>query len=125
MVGKGIPIKEDLKIPDQIIKQFHQQDRSQHSINCCSNRRCSNSFTRVVKPIVKQVIKRVQKALEQLPKLSQSEIRLNKFQRSGIPPPSKKKVVTRSVSIGTIKFTPWTCTSSHIHTLYRSKANSD
>ena len=44
--------------------------------------------TTVVKPIVKQIIKRVQKALgKEPPKLSANEIQTNKFrEKRGLPP---------------------------------------
>ena len=101
LVGKEcIPIKEDLQIPDQIIKAIPSAGQVTTTASIAVVATAAAAATplllRVVKPIVKQVIKRVQKALgKQPPKLSQSEIQANKFrEKRGLPPlkrPKKKK----------------------------------
>jgi hypothetical protein len=101
LVGKEcIPIKEDLKIPDQIIKAIPSAGQVTTTASIAVVATAAAAATplllRVVKPIVKQIIKRVQKALgKQPPKLSQSEIQANKFrEKRGLPPlkqPKKKK----------------------------------
>ena len=101
MVGKEcIPIKEDLQIPDQIIKAIPSAGQVTTTASIAVVATAAAAATplllRVVKPIVKQIIKRVQKALgKQPPKLSQSEIQANKFrEKRGLPPlkqPKKKK----------------------------------
>jgi len=101
LVGKEcIPIKEDLKIPDQIIKAIPSAGQVTTTASIAVVATAAAAATpfllRVVKPIVKQIIKRVQKALgKEPPKLSQNEIQANKFrEKRGLPPlkqPKKKK----------------------------------
>lgn len=101
LVGKEcIPIKEDLKIPDQIIKAIPSAGQVTTTASIAVVATAAAAATplllRVVKPIVKQIIKRVQKLLgKEPPKLSQSEIQANKFrEKRGLPPlkqPKKKK----------------------------------
>ena len=101
LVGKEcIPIKEDLKIPDQIIKAIPSAGQVTTTASIAVVATAAAAATpfllKVVKPIVKQIIKRVQKALgKEPPKLSQSEIQANKFrEKRGLPPlkqPKKKK----------------------------------
>ena len=101
LIGKEcIPIKEDLKIPDQIIKAIPSAGQVTTTASIAVVATAAAAATpfllKVVKPIVKQIIKRVQKALgKEPPKLSQSEIQANKFrEKRGLPPlkqPKKKK----------------------------------
>ena len=101
LVGKEcIAIKEDLQITDQIIKAIPSAGQVTTTASIAVVATAAAAATplllRVVKPIVKQVIKRVQKALgKQPPKLSQNEIQANKFrEKRGLPPlkqPKKKK----------------------------------
>ncbi len=101
LVGKEcIPIKEDLQIPDQIIKAIPSAGQVTTTASIAVVATAAAAATpfllKVVKPIVKQIIKRVQKALgKEPPKLSQSEIQANKFrEKRGLPPlkqPKKKK----------------------------------
>ena len=101
LVGKEcIPIKEDLKIPDQIIKAIPSAGQVTTTASIAVVATAAAAATpfllKVVKPIVKQIIKRVQKAFgKEPPKLSQSEIQANKFrEKRGLPPlkqPKKKK----------------------------------
>ncbi len=101
LVGKEcIPIKEDLKIPDQIIKAIPSAGQVTTTASIAVVATAAAAATpfllKVVKPIVKQIIKRVQKALgKEPPKLSQNEIQANKFrEKRGLPPlkqPKKKK----------------------------------
>ena len=101
LIGKEcIPIKEDLKIPDQIIKAIPSAGQVTTTASIAVVATAAATATpfllKVVKPIVKQIIKRVQKLLgKEPPKLSQSEIQANKFrEKRGLPPlkqPKKKK----------------------------------
>ena len=101
LIGKEcIPIKEDLNIPDQIVKAIPSAGQVTTTASIAVVATAAAAATplllRVVKPIVKQIIKRVQKALgKEPPKLSQSEIQANKFrEKRGLPPlkqPKKKK----------------------------------
>ena len=101
LVGKEcIPIKEDLQIPDQIIKAIPSAGQVTTTASIAVVATAAAAATplllKVVKPIVKQIIKRVQKAFgKEPPKLSQSEIKANKFrEKRGLPPlkqPKKKK----------------------------------
>ena len=101
LVGKEcIPIKEDLKIPDQIVKAIPSAGQvtttAAVAVIATAAATATPLLLKVVKPIVKQIIKRVQKALgKEPPKLSQNEIQANKFrEKRGLPPlkqPKKKK----------------------------------
>jgi len=95
-----IPIKEDLKIPDQIIKAIPSAGQVTTTASIAVVATAAAAATplllKVVKPIVKQIIKRVQKLLGKKPrKLSQAEITANKYrQKRELPPlkaPKKKK----------------------------------
>ena len=101
LVGKEcIPIKEDLKIPDQIVKAIPSAGQvtttAAVAVIATAAATATPLLLKVVKPIVKQIIKRVKKALgKEPPKLSQNEIQANKFrEKRGLPPlkqPKKKK----------------------------------
>ena len=101
LIGKEcIPIKEDLNIPDQIVKAIPSAGQVTTTASIAVVATAAAAATpfllKVVKPIVKQIIKRVQKALgKEPPKLSQNEIQANKFrEKRGLPPlkqPKKKK----------------------------------
>jgi hypothetical protein len=101
LIGKEcIPIKEDLKLPDQIIKAIPSAGQVTTTASIAVVATAAAAATpfllKVVKPIVKQIIKKVQKALgKEPPKLSQNEIQANKFrEKRGLPPlkqPKKKK----------------------------------
>ena len=101
LVGKEcIAIKEDLKIPDQIVKAIPSAGQVTTTASVAVMATAAATATplllKVVKPIVKQIIKKVQKALgKEPPKLSQNEIQANKFrEKRGLPPlkqPKKKK----------------------------------
>ena len=101
LVGKEcIPIKEDLNIPDQIVKAIPSAGQVTTTASIAVVATAAAAATplllKVVKPIVKQIIKKVQKALgKEPPKLSQNEIQANKFrEKRGLPPlkqPKKKK----------------------------------
>ena len=101
LVGKEcIAIKEDLKIPDQIVKAIPSAGQvtttAAVAVIATAAATATPLLLKVVKPIVKQIIKRVQKALgKEPPKLSQNEIQANKFrEKRGLPPlkqPKKKK----------------------------------
>ena len=95
-----IPIKEDLKIPDQIVKAIPSAGQvtttAAVAVIATAAATATPLLLKVVKPIVKQIIKRVKKALgKEPPKLSQNEIQANKFrEKRGLPPlkqPKKKK----------------------------------
>ena len=101
LVGKEcIAIKEDLQIPDQIIKAIPSAGQVTTTASIAVVATAAAAATplllRVVKPIVKQIIKRAQKLLGKKPrKLSQAEITANKYrQKRELPPlkaPKKKK----------------------------------
>ena len=93
-------IKEDLKIPDQIVKAIPSAGQvtttAAVAVIATAAATATPLLLKVVKPIVKQIIKRVKKALgKEPPKLSQNEIQANKFrEKRGLPPlkqPKKKK----------------------------------
>ena len=95
-----IAIKEDLKIPDQIVKAIPSAGQvtttAAVAVIATAAATATPLLLKVVKPIVKQIIKKVQKALgKEPPKLSQNEIQANKFrEKRGLPPlkqPKKKK----------------------------------
>ena len=101
LIGKEcIPIKEDLKIPDQIIKAIPSAGQVTTTASIAVVATAAATATplllKVVKPIVKQIIKKIQKLLgKEPPKLSANEIQANKFrEKRGLPPlkqPKKKK----------------------------------
>ena len=95
-----IPIKEDLQIPDQILKAIPSAGQVTTTASIAVVATAAAAATplllKVVKPIVKQIIKRVQKLLGKKPrKLSQAEITANKYrEKKGLPvlkQPKKKK----------------------------------
>ena len=98
LVGKEcIPIKEDLKIPDQIVKAIPSAGQvtttAAVAVIATAAATATPLLLKVVKPIVKQIIKRVKKALgKEPPKLSQNEIQANKFrEKRGLPPLKQRK----------------------------------
>ena len=95
-----IAIKADLEIPDQIIKAIPSAGQVTTTASVAVIATAAATATpfllKVVKPIVKQIIKKVKKALgKEPPKLSQSEVRANKYrEKKGLPElkqPKKKK----------------------------------
>lgn len=100
LIGKEcIPIKEDLKIPDQIIKAIPSAGQvtttASIAIVATAAATATPFLLKAVKPIVKQIIKRIKKLLgKNPPKLSVSEIQTNKYrEKKGLPPfkrPKKK-----------------------------------
>ena len=97
---KCVAIKEDLEIPDQIIKAIPSAGQVTTTASVAVIATAAATATpfllKVVKPIVKQIIKKVKKALgKEPPKLSQSEVRANKYrEKKGLPElkqPKKKK----------------------------------
>ena len=95
-----VAIKADLEIPDQIIKAIPSAGQVTTTASVAVIATAAATATpfllRVVKPIVKQIIKKVKKALgKEPPKLSQSEVRANKYrEKKGLPElkqPKKKK----------------------------------
>ncbi len=95
-----VAIKEDLQIPDQIVKAIPSvgQVTTTASITIIATAAATATpfLLKVVKPIVKQIIKKIKKALgKEPPKLSVSEIRANKYrEKKGLPElkqPKKKK----------------------------------
>ena len=98
--NKCVAITADLEIPDQIIKAIPSAGQVTTTASVAVIATAAATATpfllRVVKPIVKQIIKKVKKALgKEPPKLSQSEIRANKYrEKKGLPElkqPKKKK----------------------------------
>ena len=95
-----IAIKADLEIPDQIIKAIPSAGQVTTTASVAVIATAAATATpfllKVVKPIVKQIIKKIKKALgKEPPKLSQSEVRANKYrEKKGLPElkqPKKKK----------------------------------
>ena len=95
-----IPIKEDITITDQIIKGIPSTNQVTTTASIAVVATAAAAATplllRAVKPIVKQIIKRVKKLLgKEPPKLSANEIQTNKFrEKRGLPPlklPKKRK----------------------------------
>lgn len=89
-----IPIKEDLQIVDQVIKAVPSvaQVTTTASIAVVATAAAAATplLLKVVKPIVKQIIKRVQKLLGKKPRrLSQAEIIANKYRQKRELPPLK------------------------------------
>jgi hypothetical protein len=87
-----IPIKEDLKIPDQIIKAIPSAGQVTTTASIAVVATAAAAATplllKVVKPIVKQIIKKVQKLLgKEPPKLSRLEIQTNTYrEKKGMTP---------------------------------------
>ena len=95
-----IPIKEDITITDQIIKGIPSTNQVTTTASIAVVATAAAAATplllRAVKPIVKQIIKRVKKLLgKEPPKLSANEIQTNKVrEKRGLPPlklPKKRK----------------------------------
>ena len=95
-----VAIKEDLQIVDQFIKAVPSigQVTTTASITVIATAAATATpfLLKAVKPIVKQIIKKIKKALgKEPPKLSQSEVRANKYrEKKGLPElkqPKKKK----------------------------------
>ncbi len=95
-----VAIKEDLQIIDQVVKAVPSlgQVTTTASITIIATAAATATpfLLKAVKPIVKQIIKKIKKALgKEPPKLSQSEVRANKYrEKKGLPElkqPKKKK----------------------------------
>jgi hypothetical protein len=95
-----VAIKEDLKLTDQIIKAVPSTGQVTTTVSITIVATAAATATpfllKIVKPIVKQLIKKIKKALgKEPPKLSQSEVRANKYrEKKGLPElkqPKKKK----------------------------------
>ena len=95
-----VAIKEDLQIVDQVIKAVPSigQVTTTAGITIIATAAATATpfLLKAVKPIVKQIIKKIKKALgKEPPKLSQSEVRANKYrEKKGLPElkqPKKKK----------------------------------
>ena len=95
-----VAIKEDLQIVDQVVKAVPSlgQVTTTASITIIATAAATATpfLLKAVKPIVKQIIKKIKKALgKEPPKLSQSEVRANKYrEKKGLPElkqPKKKK----------------------------------
>ena len=95
-----VAIKEDLQIVDQLIKAVPSAGQVTTTVSITIVATAAATATpfllKVVKPIVKQLIKKIKKALgKEPPKLSQSEVRANKYrEKKGLPElkqPKKKK----------------------------------
>tara|TARA_B100000900_G_scaffold56771_1_gene42465 strand:+ start:1322 stop:2086 length:765 start_codon:yes stop_codon:yes gene_type:complete len=98
LIGKEcIPIKEDLKIPDQIIKAIPSAGQvtttASIAIVATAAATATPFLLKAVKPIVKQIIKKIKKLLgKQPPKLSTNEIQTNKYrEKKGLPPVKRPK----------------------------------
>jgi len=101
LVGKEcIPIKEDITIVDQVIKGIPSTNQVTTTASIAVVATAAAAATpfllKIVKPIVKQIIKRVKKILgKEPPKLSATEIQTNKYrEKKGLPPlklPKKRK----------------------------------
>ena len=98
LIGKEcVPISESITITDQIIKGIPSTNQVTTTASIAVVATAAAAATplllRVVKPIVKQVIKRVQKLFgKQPPKLSRSELQCNKYRKDkGLPPFKRPK----------------------------------
>jgi len=101
LVGKEcIPIKEEITIVDQFVKGIPSTNQvtttASIAIVATAAATATPFLLKAVKPIVKQIIKKIKKALgKEPPKLSANEIQTNKFrEKRGLPPlkqPKKKK----------------------------------
>ena len=101
LVGKEcIPIKEEISIVDQVIKGIPSTNQvtttASIAIVATAAATATPFLLKAVKPIVKQIIKRIKKLLgKEPPKLSASEIRTNKYrEKKGLPEfkqPKKKR----------------------------------
>lgn len=93
LVGKEcIPIKEDLKFTDQIIKAIPSAGQVTTTASIAVVATAAATATplllKVVKPIVKKIIKKVQKLLgKKPPKLTPNDIQTDKYrEKKGLPP---------------------------------------
>ena len=95
-----VAIKEDLEILDQVVQAVPSigQVTTTAGITIIATAAATATpfLLKIVKPIVKQIIKKIKKALgKEPPKLSQSEVRANKYrEKKGLPElkqPKKKK----------------------------------
>ena len=94
-----IPIKEDITFVDQIVKGIPSTNQVTTTASIAVVATAAATATpfllKAVKPIVKQIIKKIKKLLgKQPPKLSANEIQTNMYrEKRGLPPlkPSKKK----------------------------------
>ena len=98
LIGKEcIPIKEDITIVDQVIKGIPSTNQVTTTASIAVVATAAAAATplllKVVKPIVKQIIKKVQKAFgKEPPKLSSNEIKTNKYrEKKGLPPFKRPK----------------------------------
>jgi len=101
LVGKEcIPIKEEITIVDQFVKGIPSTNQvtttASIAIVATAAATATPFLLKAVKPIVKQIIKKIKKLLgKEPPKLSLSEIRSDKYrEKKGLPPvkrPKKKK----------------------------------
>ncbi len=95
-----VAIKDDLEIPDQIVKAIPSTGQvvttASITIIATAAATATPFLLKVVKPIVKQIIKKIKKKLgKEPPKLTANEIRANQYrQKKGLPElkqPKKKK----------------------------------
>ena len=101
LVGKEcIPIKEEITIVDQFVKGIPSTNQvtttASIAIVATAAATATPFLLKAVKPIVKQIIKKIKKLLgKEPPKLSANEIRANKYrEKKGLPAlkqPKKKK----------------------------------
>ena len=98
LIGKEcIPIKEDLKIPDQIIKAIPSAGQvtttASIAIVATAAATATPFLLKAVKPIVKQIIKKIKKLLGKHPdRLSPNDIQTDKYrEKKGLPPIKRKK----------------------------------
>ena len=101
LVGKEcIPIKEEITIVDQVIKGIPSTNQvtttASIAIVATAAATATPFLLKAVKPIVKQIIKKIKKLLGKHPdRLSSTEIQTNKYrEKRGLPPlkrPKKKK----------------------------------
>ena len=101
LVGKEcIPIKEEITVVDQFIKGIPSTNQvtttASIAIVATAAATATPFLLKAVKPIVKQIIKKIKKLLgKEPPKLSANEIQTNKYrEKKGLPPfkmPKKKK----------------------------------
>ena len=98
LVGKEcIPIKEEITIVDQVIKGIPSTNQvtttASIAIVATAAATATPFLLKAVKPIVKQIIKKIKKLLGKAPpKLSANEIQTNKYrEKKGLPPFKRPK----------------------------------
>ena len=98
LVGKEcIPIKEDITIVDQFVKGIPSTNQvtttASIAIVATAAAAATPFLLKAVKPIVKQIIKKIQKLLgKEPPKLSLNEIRSDTYrEKKGLPPIKRSK----------------------------------